>query len=367
MKRLVGILTIVVCFLPGSVRGGRYIAAQYPETTAVLQVLYGNEIRKEHHFLSYAEKADIESSDKMTYLFAALAKSESVLAENHRLLLTEFDMEAEASYANGASIADTRHNLEILANIGLAKVDDRYSVFMNMIRTERNEEAISLVQQAWDIKKRQYEIVKKGLDATGLLGLVSKAPENYYVCTMCGYIETEAPGQRCPMCAADAQYLEQVGDEWRVYLGIMENSQLDNAEKAYARRFFDKISIASMGFRMASDPSVFGSDEYEKWGLGAQREFSVEEKAYINTIEEMALAWKTYNEIDMNDLNDMEKEYIEKMHSRYGDGDIDLSARRIAGEFSQAMVHLLNVSEALSGISTLSDADIVFVKRSLSN
>lgn len=351
--------------MPGSIRGSQYIAAQYPETTAVLQVLYGDEVRKEHHYLSYAEKADAEGDDKVACLFAALAKSESILADNHRLLLARFDIEAEASYANGASISDTRHNLEILANIGLARIDDRYSVFANMIRPERNQEAIALVQQAWDIKKRQYEIVKKGLDATGLRGLVTKAPQSYQVCAMCGYIEADSPGQRCPMCAADSRYVEPIGQEWRIYLSIMDNPQLQDREKSYARRFYDKVSVRSATYGKEPDPAVWASAEYRKWGLGARGDFCIEEKAYITTVEEMALAWQMYNEIDLSALDDLEKEYVEKMHSRYGEGAIDLSARRAAGEFSAAMEHLLDVAEALSGAGALTDIDIVFLQRSI--
>ncbi len=363
MKRR-GFGLILIASLVASAVAGRYVPTQYPQTTAVLQVLYGDAVRKEHTFLAYAAGADKEGSEPMVALFAALARSQGVLAENARFLLAEFDVEAEAPLMNGVSVGETRHNLEITTNIALAKLDDRYKVFLDMIRAERNAEAMAEVQAVWDIKKRQREVVQKGLSATGLLGWTAKLPQDYCVCSVCGYIVAEGDaGTRCSYCNTEGIENEVVASEWRVFWGLAQNTTLDDAQRAAARRFYRLVASQRVGVAGNPGSALLGSDAYQRWGLGTGGGFCDEEKAYMAAVPLLARAWEAYQAIDLGELSENEKQYIARMHTKYGQGPVDLLKLRESGDLSGKVAQVLDIVEALSGSLYLSDRDLVFLER----
>ncbi|HEV56415.1 MAG TPA: rubrerythrin family protein [Phycisphaerales bacterium] len=359
-----GLGLILIASLVASAAAGRYVPTQYPQTAAVLQVLFGDAVRKEHTFLAYAAGAEEEGSAPMVALFAALARSQSVLAENARLLLAEFDTEVETPLGNGVSVGETRHNLEITANIALAKLDDRYRVFLDMIRAERNAEAMAEVQAVWDVKKRQREIVQKGLSATGLLGWTAKLPQGYCVCPVCGYIVAEGDaGARCPYCNTEGIENEVVGSEWKVFWGLDQNTALDDAQRAAAKRFYRLVASQDVGLAPAPGSTLLGSDAYQMWGLGSSGGFSDEEKAYIAAVPLLARAWEVYQAIDLGELSENEKQYIARIHTKYGQGPVDLMKLREGGDLSGEAAQVLDIVEALSGSLYLSDRDLVFLQR----
>jgi hypothetical protein len=111
---------------------------------------------------------------------------------------------------------------------------------------------------------------------------------------------------------------------------------------------------------------AMSSPAYAKWGLGPQRAFCPEEMIYIGAIEEMAAAWDQYRSINLDTLNDAEKQYLQKMHQAFGEGPIDLSTKRGTGQLSATLEKALSDVEVLSGSRTLLDIDLIYIKRATS-
>lgn len=367
MRRLALIISFGIILLPGfcTVSGGRYQPFQYPETTAVLQVLYGDGMRACRLYTFCARKANTEGYKNIEKFFSALAMSESILAENHKLLLKEFNIEVDGfEIDEEPEIHGTRHNLELTANIGLAKIDKRFEVFLEMIQPENNAEAISNIKAAKEVKEGHLKLVKKALSSTGIMGIVSKSTEDYFVCKMCGQIEEDMPAANCEVCEVGSDFYEEVTAKWMVYNAIDRNILLADTEKAYAKRVYDAIFEEEVTPGQPDvSPDVFGKESYAKWGLGPMREFSDQEKVYIDKIEETAENWQQYSSIDLGRLTSEEKEYLEKMHDKYGAGPVDLSDKKGTGTFSDRMEELLGMVEVLSGTPVLLDVDIIFIKR----
>jgi len=355
---------VLVGLLAATTWAGAYVPTQYPQTTAVLQVLHADALRKEHMFLAYAARADDEGAEAMTALFAALARSQQVLADNTRQLLAKFDTEADLPTRNGINVGETRHNLEIAANIALAKIDDRYGVFLDMIRPEQNAEALAEVQAVWHVKKCQRKLVDQALGGMGFLGLGSKLPKEYAVCEVCGYIvgddEIES---RCPYCGAEGIEEAVVGSEWKVAWGLDQNTSLDEVQRAYAKRFYRLVAATQVGLVDVPAAAALAAEPYATWGLGTSGPLSDEEKAYLALVPVAAQAWQTYAAIDLGQLSDEEQQYIARMHEKYGAGPIDLTGPRQSGGFSARLSRLLDIVEALSGSALLGDKELVFLNR----
>ncbi len=345
------------------VLAGRYNSAQCPETVAVLQLMYSDAQKDARQYLACARQAEDEGYSAIAQLYAAIASSETVLAENSKLLTAAFDQEVDDTSATEPSLHGTRNNLDLAINVGLAGVEKRYSLFMEMIRPEGNAEAISTIKQEWDVKLGYLEWMKSVRSSLGLLGGFGPKPsETYSVCQNCGNIVSVPPRVQCEICSGKPADFRPVTRCWKVQYAIENNPMLNKAEKGYARRYCRALFSEEPPATKTMLPSrIFESSSYKKWGLGPQKAFGPEEILYILSLDEMAVSWQRYIEIDLDSLTDAEKEYLAKMHQSYGQGPIDLSAHR--GSFSKTFNTILDEVEILSGSKALLDVDMVYLRR----
>jgi hypothetical protein len=206
--------------------------------------------------------------------------------------------------------------------------------------------------------------VQKGLSATGLLGWTAKLPQGYCVCPVCGYIVAEGDvEERCPYCNAEGIENEVVGSEWKVFWGLDQNTTLDDAQRAAAKRFYRLVASQYVGVAGNPGSALLGSDAYQMWGLGTGGGFCDEENAYIAAVSLLARAWEEYQAVDLDELTQDEKAYLAGMHTKLGQGPVDLVKLREGGDFSGKAAQVLDIVEALSGSLYLSDRDLVFLER----
>jgi rubrerythrin len=365
MKRMMIFLSTagLVFFGEFPVLAGRYNSAQCPETLAVLQLLYSDAQKDARLYLACARRAEDEGYSAIAQLYAAMACSETVLAENSKLLMAAFDQEADDSSATEPAVHGTKNNLDLAINVGLAGVDKRYSLFMEMIRPEGNAEAISTIKQEWLVKNSYLDWIKSVRSSLGLLGsFAAKPSETYSVCQICGNIVSMSPRSPCEVCSAKPSDFQMVTGCWKVQYAIENNEMLSRAEKGYARRYCRALfSTESPAMTAMLPTGIFESSPYKKWGLGPQKAFGPEESRYILALEEMAVSWQKYIEIDLDSLTDTEKQYLAKMHQSYGKGPINLTDKRSG--FSESLNRALTEVEILSGSGALLDVDLIYLRR----
>lgn len=352
---------LFLCSIP-ALTAGRYSAAQCPETVSVLQLLYADANKDAKAYLTYANQAQQEGHEAVAQLLAAMARSQEVLAENSQLLMAAFDLEAGDSSSGDTVLHGTKNDLDLTINVALAGVEKRYSLFLEMVRPEGNAEAIAAVQQEWKVKGDHLDWAKSARGSLGLLG--SRIGDQYWVCGGCGAIVSNMPRTTCTICRGSPTEYSAVTGCWKVIWAAETNPQLSKAEKAYVRRYCREL-FAGSSQNLPTSPAmgVFDSAAYQKWGLGPRRAFCTEEMIYVASVEDMVAAWDRYRQINLDNLTEPEKQYLQKMHQAFGQGPIDLSSKRGTGELSPTLEKVLGEVEVLSGSKTLLDIDLIYIKR----
>ena len=107
------------------------------------------------------------------------------------------------------------------------------------------------------------------------------------------------------------------------HIHFNKNSLLNKEEKEYAKRCYDYImKHPDTSMPLYFSKYNFESDLYKKWGLGKRRLFIKPEKQYILRIEYLDPLWRIYEGVDLNELDVLEKDFLNKIHNRYGSGSL---------------------------------------------
>jgi rubrerythrin len=104
---------------------------KYPETIAILQTLYREEILTHLTYSAYAPKALSEDYPNIAHLFSAFRESESVHANNFKNLLSGFGVEVSPFSKPEIGAASTKENLRNAALMELRHIDRVYPSFQN--------------------------------------------------------------------------------------------------------------------------------------------------------------------------------------------------------------------------------------------
>ena len=108
-----------------------------------------------------------------------------------------------------------------------------------------------------------------------------------------------------------------------VHIHFDRNDLLNEEEKEYAKRCYDYLmKHPDTSMPLYFSKYNFDSELYKKWGLGKRRLFIKPEKQYILRIEYLDPLWTIYKGVDLNNLNDLEKEFLNKIHNYYGSGSL---------------------------------------------
>ena len=359
---------IISCMFLALAWGGKVIASaeadsRFPETAAILQILYADQLSASRTHWAYAQKAHAENHFDIECLFSALAASESVHVDNFQKLLSDLGVEVEDDPESEISVSSTKFNLKITLNIDLAGIDQKYLLLIEKIKPEGHESAIGNITYAWQAAQQYRELVNQAYSALkSFLGL-GKSPDEFFVCWICGSTVADIPREQCPICKGPISNYEEATPKWRFYDAINDNELLTDEEKACAKRIFDLIYYhQEKDSDIAIDRNIFDSDLYKKWGLGPKREFSIEEQIYIMGLLDMAAMWEEYNSINPDDLDESQKQYLEEMREKYGPGPLNLreEIRKKEGKLSEAQEAVLDLIEALCGHEEFGDVELIF-------
>ena len=205
------ILCVLIIFISLSIVDAQ---SNYPETKAVLQTAYQNEILAHVAYLAYAEKALSENYPNIAHLFISLASSESIHARNFKQQLSDLGIEAKERPKSEIKVSSTKENLKNATQVELEEINQRYPQFVEKIRSENHEAALRTLTYAWESEKQHRDIIEKISSATGILfgvlaSRIEKTPTRYFVCQPCGSTMNELPRDACPICKSPvSQYKE---------------------------------------------------------------------------------------------------------------------------------------------------------------
>ncbi|GAV20199.1 rubrerythrin [Mariprofundus micogutta] len=178
---------------------------QYPETIAVLQMLYGGEVRARYRYLEFAKVAKADGHENIAYLFKAIAHSEAVHEKNFSRILESLGTKAATVDLSSIKIETTKENLKYATEVELSEIDTEYPRYIHRVSPEKHLVALEYINYAWEAERQHRELIKEIQSGTGmffsmLLEHFRKNDSTYYVNQNCGATVTELPLDRCPIC-----------------------------------------------------------------------------------------------------------------------------------------------------------------------
>ncbi|ATX81928.1 Rubrerythrin [Mariprofundus ferrinatatus] len=181
------------------------VEQKYPETIAVLQLLYGNEVRADHRYKLYSDTAKADGHTNIAYLFKAIAASEQVHAGNFRRILKSLGAEVPEIDLSAIKSSTTQENLKYATDVELSEIDKEYPRYIKRTATENHPEANEYINYAWEAERQHRELIKEIKSGTGFFfsTLLDRFRENksvYYVNQNCGATVMELPAEDCPIC-----------------------------------------------------------------------------------------------------------------------------------------------------------------------
>ncbi|RKY08173.1 MAG: hypothetical protein DRP66_05145 [Planctomycetota bacterium] len=366
MRKLGMVTCLVSCVLASSGAYGGEALSKYPETVAVLQLLYADESKAVQSYWACARQAHREKHLNIESFFAGLAISKSIRVEAIETMLTDMEVAPVEPGESDIRVSSTKLNLKLLTNIQLPKLEKRYPILIDRLKPEGHAVAIQNISHAWKVDVQHCELAEEILKSLeSFFGIAARIPDAFYVCQGCGSTVVDVPEPTCPICEGPISDYVRADAKWRFYRAIEGNELLSNPEKSFVVRRYDYIYAGvddQEEIELAAD--VFEGELYARWGLGSPREFCLGEKIYLAGLEAMSRMWAGYNSIDADNLDDADKAFLKEMHDKYGDGPINLRREQAKekGEVSDEALKLLDMVEIVSGRTEFEDRDLIFLR-----
>jgi len=206
---LIGLWFITVWFAVignmGIAQAAEQQSQQYPETIAVLSMLYESEVKAGYRYQLFANAALAEGHDNIAHLLTAMAASEAVHAKSFKYLLSLMGVVPAEVDLSAINASKTKHNLKFATEVELSEIDKEYPLYLKRIKKEGHTEAIRNIEYAWQSEKQHRALIKEIKGGTGmffsmLLKYFRSNPTRYYVNDVCGATVTEIPADMCPIC-----------------------------------------------------------------------------------------------------------------------------------------------------------------------
>jgi rubrerythrin len=161
------------------------MSAKGEKTLKNLYTAFVGEAKAYHRLQAFARKADEEDYPQIAKLFRAIAAAEGVHVERHLRLLGE------------AVVKSTDDNLQSSFDRETTVNEVYYPEFIREAEMEGEKAAAITFSQARDVEEGHAKLYKHALSA-----MLRDEMQDYFVCSVCGYVaEWEAPDE-CPICSA---------------------------------------------------------------------------------------------------------------------------------------------------------------------
>ena len=177
----------------------------YPETIAVLQTLYGNEVRARHRYQLFSATAKADGHTNIAHLFKSIAASEAVHERNFSRILESLGAKVPEIDLSTIKASITQDNLKYATNVELSEIDKEYPQYISRVSPENHKEALEYINYAWEAERQHRELIKEIKSGTGFFFsvLLERFRENkstYYVNQHCGATVMALPEGACPIC-----------------------------------------------------------------------------------------------------------------------------------------------------------------------
>jgi rubrerythrin len=161
------------------------------KTQANIKAAFQGESEAHFRNRAYARVAAKEGYTQIAKLFRAMAEAEAIHALNMLRLR--------------GIVKDTETNLErAFSTEGFAK-DEAYPRLIREAEEDGDRAAALIFARARDVEERHASLYKKAI-----ADMMGEREAEYFVCTVCGYIEDGQVPDECPICQAKKDKFEKI-------------------------------------------------------------------------------------------------------------------------------------------------------------
>ena len=150
-----------------------------------LKEAFAGESQANQKYRAFAKKAEKDGFVNIAKLFRTTAEAERIHAEGH---LKALDM-----------IQSTAENLQSAIDGETYEYTEMYPPMVDLAEADGHK-AKTMFKFAVDAERVHAEIYKKALEA--VKKGVDLDTSDFYLCTVCGYIEVGSAPEKCPVCGA---------------------------------------------------------------------------------------------------------------------------------------------------------------------
>jgi len=190
-------------------------AAAYEATIVALRQGVRGERKAYSRYRTFGADAAQEGYQGIAYLFGAVALSELIHAQNYNRVLATLGQSREEPPEVLPVLGTTKENLITAMEAEIATIDEVYPEILAAVHKDDLAAAVQNVRYSWAShvqhrdtldKIRRYspdhfETVARRID---------ERSERYYVCQLCGSVQSEIPEDRCSICQRDPSNFEYV-------------------------------------------------------------------------------------------------------------------------------------------------------------
>ncbi len=190
-------------------------AAAYEATIAALRQGVRGEHKAYTRYRVFGTDAAEEGYQGIAYLFGAVALSELIHAQNYNRVLVTLGQKREEPVEMLPVVGTTKENVITAMEAEIATIDEVYPVILAGVQKDDLAIAVQNVQYSWAShvqhrnsldKIRRYsphyfETVARRID---------EKSERYYVCQICGSVQSERPRDHCSICKRDPSHFDYV-------------------------------------------------------------------------------------------------------------------------------------------------------------
>ena len=169
------------------------------KTTDNLKAAYKGEMTASVKYTAYAEQARKEGLTQIALLFTAVAKSESIHAANHKMVLEKMGDKAP-EFQPEFITKTTKENLQAAIDGESAEINSMYPGYIGISRDEGTMDATKSMRWAMETEKKHLVLYRNALEALNS-NKVNTLPTLYWVCPKCcNTYNVPNPEAECGFC-----------------------------------------------------------------------------------------------------------------------------------------------------------------------
>ncbi len=193
-------------------------AAAYEATIAALRQGVRGELKAYNRYRVFGADAAEEGYHGIAYLFGAVSLSELIHAQNYNRVLATLGHKREEPPEVLPAVGTTKENVISAMEAEIATIDNVYPEILAGVQKDELASAVQNVQYSWAShvqhrdaldKIRRYspayfETVARRID---------EKSERYYVCLICGSVQSKVPKDGCSICGRDPSNFTYIDPE----------------------------------------------------------------------------------------------------------------------------------------------------------